>query len=144
MMTMMQGLLAERFKLVFHRETRQVQAYVLEIAKNGPKLVAGDGGASTTSNGRGDIVAANATMDRFAEILSRQTDLPVVNATRLNGSFNLSLKWSLETSKSPNDLLSEGPSLFAALHEQLGLRLRARKVPFKKLIIDHAEKPVAD
>src|ERR1700732_4519911 len=55
LMALLQTLLAERFKLVFHRETRTVPAFVLEVAKNGPKLERAEDGESTTHNGRGLI-----------------------------------------------------------------------------------------
>ena len=94
LMAMLQTLLTDRFKLAIHREAKPIQAYVLEVSKNGRKLEKGDGHGSRTTNGRGDIVATNATMDRFAEILSRQMDLPVINRTGLDGVFNLKLQWT--------------------------------------------------
>jgi uncharacterized protein (TIGR03435 family) len=143
LMQMLRMLLTERFKLAFHRDTRPIEAYVLEVAKNGPKLEKSGGGGATTSNGRGDIVVTNTTMDRFAEVLSRQMDLPVVNRTGLEGVFNLRLRWTPDTGKPPTDAgtASEGTSVFTAIQEQLGLRLRGQKVPIEVLVIDHAEKP---
>jgi uncharacterized protein (TIGR03435 family) len=143
LMIMLQTLMAERFKLVLHREARPIQAYVLEVRKDGPKLEKGDGHGAKTNNGRGDIVATNASMDRFAEILSRQMDLPVVNHTGLEGVFNLRLQWTLESARAarPEGAPADGPSVFTAIQEQLGLRLRAAKVPVEVLVIDHAEKP---
>lgn len=67
---MLQALLADRFKLVLHRETKQIDAYILETRNEAARLEKGDGKGATTNNGRGNIVAMNATMDRFAEILS--------------------------------------------------------------------------
>jgi uncharacterized protein (TIGR03435 family) len=147
LMTMLQTLLAERFRLVLHREAKPIEVYILDVAKNGPKLEKGDGLGSKTNNGRGDIVATNATMDRFAEILSRQTDRPVVNETGLEGVFNLKLQWTPESAtpaKQPDGAAIDGPSLFTAIQEQLGLQLRARKVPVEVLVIDHLEKPSAN
>jgi uncharacterized protein (TIGR03435 family) len=72
--TMLRNLLAERFKLVVHRETRAVQALVLEVAKNGPKLEKTEAGEASTNSGRGRIDARKHTMDRFADVLSRQMD----------------------------------------------------------------------
>ena len=144
LMTMLQTLLADRFKLALHREAKPIEAYVLEVTKNGPKLKKGDGGGAKTSNGRGDIVATNATMDRFAEILSRQMDLPVVNQTGLDGVFNLRLQWTPESARPgqlSKDVVIEGPSIFTAIQEQLGLRLHTEKVPIEVLMVDHAEKP---
>ena len=84
-------------------------------------------------------------MDRFAEVLSRQMDLPVVNRTGLEGVFNLKLEWTPESAKQikpgVDGAAMEGPSIFTAIQQQLGLRLRAQKTPVEILVIDHAEKP---
>jgi uncharacterized protein (TIGR03435 family) len=138
LMAMLRTLLAERFKLVVHRETRNVQALVLEVAKGGSKLERAEDGAATTQNGRGMIDARVITMSRFAEVLSRQMDLPLVDSTGLKGAFNLKLEWRPESAKDPTD---NRPSVFDALQEQLGLRLQSRKVPIEMLVIDHAERP---
>ncbi len=135
LMAMLQTLLAERFKLATHRESRPIEAYVLEVAKNGPKLEKSEGGTSSTDNGRGNLAVKNTTLDRFAQVLSRQMDLPVVNHTGLEGAYNMQLKWSLDSAK------ADGPSVFTAIQEQLGLRLRAQKTPIEVIVIDHAEKP---
>jgi uncharacterized protein (TIGR03435 family) len=121
-MRMLQTLLAERFQLALHRDTKPLMAYVLEVRKNGPKLEKGDGQGSKTNSGRGTIAAANTMMDRFAEILSRQMDLPIVNRTGLDGVFNVKLEWTPESAKSakPADAGAlEGPSIFTAIREQL-------------------------
>jgi uncharacterized protein (TIGR03435 family) len=107
----------------------------------------GDGNGAATNNGRGHIVATNASMDRFAEILSRQMDRPVVNQTGLQGVFNLTLQWTPDSARPANPqngAATEGPSIFTAIQEQLGLRLRAQKVPVDVLVIDHAERPDAN
>jgi uncharacterized protein (TIGR03435 family) len=141
--TMLQALLADRFKLVLHHETKAIDAYIIELRNEAPKLEKGDGKGATTQNGRGNIVATNATMDRFAEILSRQMDRPIVNHTALEGVFNITLKWTpaATTATKPDNAAPDGPSIFTAIQEQLGLRLRAQKVPLEVLVVDHAEKP---
>jgi len=136
LMAMLRTLLAERFKLSFHRETKSVPALVLETAKNGPKLEKAEDGAATTNSVRGSIEATMITMRRFAEVLSRQTDLPVIDQTGLEGAFNLKLKWTLENAKTDS-----GPSIFTAIQEQLGLRLQSRKMPIEILVVDHAQRP---
>jgi uncharacterized protein (TIGR03435 family) len=140
LMEMLQTLLTERFKLTLHRETRIEPALVLEVAKNGPKLEKAAGGeSSTTSSGSNtgkSMDARNTTMDRFAAVLSREMDLPVVNRTGLDGVFNIKLAWSREDSGA-----AEGPSIFTAVQEQLGLRLRSEKAPVEVIVIDHAEQP---
>jgi uncharacterized protein (TIGR03435 family) len=83
-------------------------------------------------------------MERFAEILSRQTDLPVVNHTNLEGVFNLKLEWTpdnVQLANPPDNTAIQGPSLFTAVEEQLGLRLRSEKMLLEVLVIDHLEKP---
>jgi uncharacterized protein (TIGR03435 family) len=148
LMMMLQGLLAERFKLALHRETRTISSYVLEVAKNGPKLEKappGEAGTNTsTSNTAVTIDAHNTDMDAFARILGRKTDLPVVNRTGLDGIFNFRLHWTPESAMAAKGGATEGPSVFTALQEQLGLRLRAQKAPVEFLVIDHAEKPSAN
>jgi len=138
LMVILQGLLVERFKLALHRETRTIQALVLEVAKSGPKFEktqAAEATTNTSSNKTGiSIAARGADMDAFARILARNTDLPVVNQTGLEGIFNLNLQWT-------RDSANAGPSIFTALQEQLGLRLRSQKAPVEIIVIEHAEKP---
>ena len=137
LMTMLRTLLAERFQLRIHRETRLVQAYLLEVASKGPKLRAAETLESATRNAPGLIDATTITMDRFAEVLSRQTDLPVLNRTGLQGAFDLKLQWTPDSAAATDT----GPPIFTAIQQQLGLRLRSRKTPVEVLVIDHAEKP---
>lgn len=148
LMVMLQGLLAERFKLVLHRETRTIPAIVLEVGKNGPKLEKappGEAGTNTSTSNTGVIIDAhNTDVDSFAKILARRTDLPVVNHTGLEGIFNLKLRWTPEGARPPGGGATEEASLFTAIQEQLGLRLRSQKAPVEILVIDHVEKPSAN
>jgi uncharacterized protein (TIGR03435 family) len=131
-MAMLRTLMQERFKLDAHRESRVLPAYVLEVAKKGPKLDKAVGTESITNWSRGRIIAKATTMKHFAEVLSRVMDFPVVNQTGIDGQFDLKLEWtSAET----------GPSIFIALQEQLGLRLASRKTAVDVVVIDHVEKP---
>ncbi len=115
-------------------------AIVLEVAKGGPKLQKSEITDSSTHNGRGLIDAKGTTMDHFAEVLSRQMDMPVVNRTGLDGIFDLKLEWTPESPKPSTDT---GPSVFTAI-QSLGLRLRSQKVPVEVIVIDHAERPAAN
>jgi uncharacterized protein (TIGR03435 family) len=92
------------------------------------------GGESVDLSHNGGIDSKNATMQHFAEVLSRQMDLPVVNRTGLDGAFNLKLQWAPQN-------VDAGPSIYTAVQEQLGLRLRAEKTPVDVIVIDHAERP---
>jgi uncharacterized protein (TIGR03435 family) len=136
---MMQALLQERFHLAFHREDRNLQALVLEVAKNGPKLEKASGGDAVTDGSHGSLTLKNTTMDGLAERLARVSDLPVVNRTGIDGVFNMKLAWTPEgeNPKGPGS----PPSLFTAIQEQLGLRLQSQKAPVSVLVVDHAEKP---
>ena len=145
LMVMLQNLLVERFKLVIHRETRTMQAFVLEVGKNGPELEKAEGGPAEThtSSGKGNVSidARNMDLPAFAQRLAREMELPVVNQTGLPGIYNFKLRWTPETSKGLTDGTAEWPSIFTAIQEQLGLRLHAQKAPVEVLVIDHVEKP---
>jgi uncharacterized protein (TIGR03435 family) len=145
LMAMLRTLLAERFRLAVHHESRLAPVYFLEVTKNGPKLEKSAGEGSRSNNGRGVIEARALTMDGFAQRLSRQTDLPVVNRTGLEGAYNLKLQWTPESQRAskPGEVgaVDTGISIFTAIQEQLGLRLRPQKAPLEMLVIDHAEKP---
>ncbi len=135
---LLRGILADRFKLALHHETRTIEAYLLEVAKNGPKMEKAAGGESMDQAGNGRLDSRNTSMPHFAEVLSRQMDLPVVNRTGLDGVFNLKLQWAPEYARQTHDTT---PTIYTAIQEQLGLRLRAEKMPIDVLVIDHVERP---
>ena len=144
LMTMLRMLLAERFKLVLHRESRRGEAMVLEVAKNGPNLEpAGDASASW-NNMRDHLDATKITMGQFADILSRNLNLPVMDRTGLTGAFNFRLRWNpdnadaLERDEATAVLRLE---MATAVARQLGLTLKSRRMPVEILVIDHAERP---
>ena len=143
-MAMLQTLLAERFKLAIHRENKPSEAYLLVVAKSGPKLEKAKDGEPTTNGSHGGIDAQVITMKRFAEVLSRQMDFPVVDRTGLGGAFNLKLRWSPESDQpvKPGQIpaADSGPSIFTAI-QQLGLRLQTGKTPVDVLVIDRVEMP---
>ena len=134
---MLQPLLADRFKLVLHHESRSTEAYVLEVAKNGPRLSRTEPGEANTNSRRGSIQAQHSSMDHLAEVLGRFLDRPILNRTELDGVYNLNLQWTPDTS--PADT-PDRVSIFTAVQEQLGLRLRAEKI-VDTLVIDRAERP---
>ena len=132
---MLQTLLAQRFKLTIRRESRVAHAYVLTVAKNGPKLEKSAGGETNVFYGRGRIDARSITLDALAERLGRHLDLPVVNRTGLDGAFNILLEWTPDESRE-----TDKPSIFTAV-QQFGLRIAAQRVPVQVIVVDHAEKP---
>jgi uncharacterized protein (TIGR03435 family) len=155
-MVMLRGLLAERFKLTFHRQEKEFSIYELSVAKGGAKMK-----ASAPSDEQAALIstvypqkivmpARNATMEDFVAILQRAVmDRPVVNKTGLQGKFDFDLEWAPDETQfggevpvAPSDAPS--PPLFVAMQEQLGLKLEATKGPVSAFVIDTAEKPSAD
>jgi uncharacterized protein (TIGR03435 family) len=142
---MLRTLLNERFYLKTHTETRKLNSYALMVAKNGPKLPV----TSTTSDGAfvfGDdhISASGFSMAGLANRLSGpvfKLDRPVVDLTGIKGTFDFMLNWS------PDGIATTeghpGASIFTALQEQLGLKLVARRLAFKIVVIDPADKEPA-
>ena len=137
----LQSLLADRFQLKYHRETRESPVYFLVAAKTGPKLTkhTGAGGTGMDENGGKDkatMSATNLTMAGLASWLAREMDRPVIDHTGIDGDFDVKLEWSPEQISA-----SSGPSIFTALQEQLGLRLESGKGPVEMIVIDSIEKP---
>jgi uncharacterized protein (TIGR03435 family) len=142
---MLQGLLEDRFQLKVHRERKTMQAYVLEPAKDGPKLQKVEAGEANTMSSSSDSVmtldADRISMDRFARVLARQMDHPVVNHTGLDGVYHLRLLWTPESARQPDSSAVDHGSIFSAVQEQLGLRLRSATVPVESIVIDQAAMP---
>ena len=143
---MLQSLLEDRFKLVVHREPRQLSGYALVPAKQGPKMAIAkpsENGSDMHSN-NSQAKARSLTMDQFARYLSRNRDIGkvVVNQTGLTDRFDFELNWMpVQLDPKPNAAADDRASIFTAIQEQLGLRLEAAKVQVQAIIIDHAEKP---
>ena len=134
---MLQALIAARFRLVFHRETKELPVYSLTVSKNGPKLQRADSSNGITHNsGRsGNHATGKVTMERLADFLSQRIGRTVLDKTGLEGAFEIVLDWSADT-----DDTASGPSLFTAVQEQLGLKLSAQKGPVEILVIDSVNK----
>jgi uncharacterized protein (TIGR03435 family) len=138
---MVQSLLADRFKLVSHVEPRELPVYVLVVAKGGAKLQEAKGGAKFDSN-RAQITDQGASIATLADQLARVVGRPVVDKTGTAGRFDLTLKWTPDNGAPQPD--SEGPSIFTAIQEQLGLKLEPAKSAVMVLVIDHVEMPSAN
>jgi uncharacterized protein (TIGR03435 family) len=141
---MMQALLAERFHLQVHRETKEMAIYALVIAKGGPKIrpSAPDatGGSMVRASEKGlRMEASRGTMEQLARQLAGTSGRYVVDRTGLSGPYAFTLEWWPANRTPPPD--SDVPSMFDAVQEQLGLKLEATKGPVEMLVIDRAEKP---
>jgi uncharacterized protein (TIGR03435 family) len=154
LMLMVQALVTERFGFAFHRETKEMPIYALVVAKNGPKLAASEPGSQNSlMMGRGKLEGKNMKISALAKILTNPLGRTVVDKTGLTGDYNFTVEWTPDVNESmgpkgmpseaPRDATSmpDGPSLFTALQEQLGLRLESQKGPVEMLVVDRAERP---
>jgi bla regulator protein blaR1 len=168
---MLQALLADRFQLKLHRDTKELPVYALVIAKTGLKVheaTPGDaypngfkgpdsrGGAGMMfmeGNG-GPVRGQGIPMANLVHFLSQQLGRIVVDKTGLTGKYDFTLQWTPDESQGPPGGPpgidnapppdTSGPSIFTAIQEQLGLKLESQKGPVEILVIDHAEKPSAN
>jgi uncharacterized protein (TIGR03435 family) len=163
---MVQSLLAERFKLRVSTRTKELPVYALVVAKNGPHLTPVNVSPeqqvrrmpTLTGGSRGELKAGAVSMAIFTGWLSGRPDTGnrvVIDATGLKGSYDFTLNWTPDdvhiaqfngagagqgpANTSPPE--SSGLSIFTALQEQLGLKLKSRKAPVEVLVIDHVERP---
>lgn len=136
---MLAALLADRFKLTVHTEAREMPIYAMVIAKGGPKL----GGANSSADslpgeGRITVRPGSDSLAILVYELSWRLGRPVVDRTGLQYRQKLILGWEENDGMSAD---SNGPSLFTAIQEQLGLKLESTRGPVPVLLIDHAERP---
>jgi uncharacterized protein (TIGR03435 family) len=143
MRLMLQALLAERFQLKVHRDAPLRPAFVLVVAKGGPKLKpaeSGDGQVHFSMAGKEQVLAGSNTslalLIPWLRSMSGQ-ERPVVDQTGLTSTYDFRVQW-LPDADAPS------VALFPALQEQLGLRMEARNAPVEVLVVDSAEKPAAD
>ncbi len=138
---MLQALLAERFGLQTHNESKVMSLYALVVGKSGPKAAATESqsGIKMSVGPKGTKMTGKTTMKGLAESLSGMLDRPVVDMTELKGSFDIELAWSPEDLAKTSDGADEA-SVFTALQERLGLKLDPRKGAVELLVIDHVEK----
>jgi uncharacterized protein (TIGR03435 family) len=145
---MLKRLLADRFVLKFHRETKMRQGYALVPGKTGPKLGEAAGAVPNLKASRGQVQAARVSMSMFTNFLSRYLGRPIFDGTGLQGSYDFKMTWTPgETEQSlpagENAALtdSSATSIFTALQDQLGLKLESKTVPVEVFVIDHVERP---
>jgi uncharacterized protein (TIGR03435 family) len=140
LLQMLQRLLADRFNLRVHRERRQVRVYALVVARGGPKMKAASDVRSNFTFGAGHVAASELSMAELADRLGGpvfQLGIPVIDSTGLPGTFDFTLDWS--SGDAAVEAIAK-PSLFTAIEEQLGLRLRPAKSMIDIWVVDHAER----
>ena len=156
---LLEPLLVDRFKLRFHRETKQLPVYSLVVAKGGQKfrthVDSTDGKDEPTVSGRqsgsnASVSASKTSMSKLADLLGDHMDRTVIDNTRLRGDYDFKLEWAQDHPGEPigpsvlggleESLGLSGPGIFTALDEQLGLKLESSKGHVEVIAIDGAEK----
>lgn len=152
---MIRQLLADRFKLTFHREPREMPVYAIVLAPGGHKLTKNDtnpdGLPGLLFRGLGVLPVTNATIGDFAAVMQGAVmDRPVVDKTGLTGKWDFQLRWTPDESQFASmgvrvppqtDDPNAPPGLFTALPQQLGLKMDPVRAPVEVVVIDKVEKP---
>ena len=158
--SMIRKLLAERFKLTLHIEKKEFPAFVLSVAKDGPKLTVSESKSPLPGLGFGPGKGGlgcrvnNGTMSEFTGFLQQLVlDRPVVDETGLTARYDFNFVFTPDDSQfnghppqlpKPADNVEVAPSLFEAVQQTLGLKLEAKKAMVDVIAIDHVEKPSAN
>jgi uncharacterized protein (TIGR03435 family) len=156
MRPLLQAMMAGRFSLKVHRETKEMPVYALSVEKNGSKLVANVGAAWQFRPGNGSLVVKKGGSAALAAWLSQNLGRVVIDKTGLTGEYDYALEWSPDPGEGGPESIglppeapaphaeTNGPSIFTALQEQLGLRLVSQKGPVEIIVIDRVERPTAN
>jgi uncharacterized protein (TIGR03435 family) len=188
MYPMIRTLLADRFKLAVHHETRELPIYALMLARSDGRLgaqmkpAAVDCAALRGARGNapppippapgerlacgirmspGNLTAGGTTMAQLATVLARFVDRVIVDRTALTANFDIDLTWTPDRLPQGGPGLQggpggappappvaaidpNGPSIFTAVQEQLGLKLESTKGPVDVVVIASAEHPMED
>ena len=156
---MLQQLLAERFKMKVHTETRMQDVYSLVMARadgrQGPQLRAPTrdcskpidasgavcGFSSRTTNGVRSVSLQGRSIGNLVIVLTNTVGRTVIDRTGLSGLFDIDLEWEADDTLRVTSATSTAPPIFTALQVQLGLRLEPSQGPAEVLVIDHIERP---
>jgi uncharacterized protein (TIGR03435 family) len=139
---LMQKMLSDRFKLAVHRETRPAPGYALVVSRGGRKLLDSAGPRTYFTVRPGLIEGKQRSISELRGGLAQMLDRPVEDRTALTGRYDLKLEWNpQELAALPETRgATEGPSLFTALQEQLGLKLERIRTRLDFIVVDHAER----
>lgn len=164
--SMLQTLLAQRFNLKAHRETREQPVYEVVVARTdgrlGPQLKPSTADCASATNptalppspdspcaglfgvgpAGGRIISKGQPLSRVMSALSMAVSRTVVDRTALQGAFDVDLQWGADAAAVVT--ASDTPSIFTALQEQLGLRLEPSRAPVEVLVIESVERPTPD
>ena len=145
---MMRTLLADRFQLKFHQETKTLPVFDLVVAKDGPKFSRAPETAQGGTRGNpGQLTISKGTMASLVSTLSNILHKKVIDKTGLTGEYEMKLKWTPDDFQPPPLRPNvpppnpNTPSIFTAIQEQLGLKLESSKGSVEGLVIDSISKP---
>jgi len=153
---MVQSMMADRFQLKVHRETKEESVYALVVEKNGPKMIPHTGDERQFRSRYGSLAVKKGRVESFADWLSRQLGRVVIDKTDLKGEYDYALEWTPDPGQGGPESIglppeaprphvdTNGPSIFTAVQEQLGLRLVSQKGPVEIIVIDRVERPSAN
>ena len=141
MMPMLQALLRDRFRVSVHRETKEMPVYEMVVAKDGLKLLPFDPThpPAPVHTRAGAMLTGITTMSQLAMRMSGPAGRPVADKTGLDGRYNFVLIYTPLSAQSEASSDS-APDFFAAVQQQLGLKLEPKKAPIEVLVIDRAER----
>jgi len=142
---MLQALLAERFKLAVHRDSREMTALVLTVAKGGHKLKPADAeGSPSFQSGKMNLTGKNAGVGQMVEFIANAIHTPVIDQTGLTGRYDYFLDIEMyvtEEARRASGVPPEAGSIIAAaIQAELGLKMESKKVPVDVIVVDHVEK----
>jgi uncharacterized protein (TIGR03435 family) len=157
----LQSLLADRFNLTVHREGKDLPIYALSVDKVGAKFQSSKKdqfsiSVRSNTNGQRRLIGEKSSMLALSDYLSTLVDRPVLDHTGITGDFDFTFEWDAHNSPSGGIQIAspqisrdtstapEGPSIFTAIREQLGLKLDATRGTVDVLIVDGADRPSRD
>ena len=148
------ALLADRFKLIYHMDTRELPIFNLVQAKGGSKLQPSKSSGMTVDswNNKIDVRGGDNTVALLTDELSKRLGRVVVDKTGIQGRYDIVLNWTPDDEVAPGSngggglsgAPDSGPSIFTAIQEQLGLKLESQKGPVQVLVIDRIDMPSAN
>jgi uncharacterized protein (TIGR03435 family) len=147
MKLMLQTLLTDRFNLSFHRQSRELKAFALTVAKGGAKVhpAAAPDAAPFRQNSANGTVVRSMTIREFGDFISGPLRMPVVDQTGLTGKYDFAIDFTPYLPDPAKNMDGTRPDttsiLMAALQDEVGLKLESRKSQVDVMVIDHIDKP---
>lgn len=145
---MLQKLLADRFKLSLHHESRDMQMFRLVVAPGGPKAKTHVEGAPAPTDDK-EAAATSApgvyykvqgkTMADLTKVIENHIHRPVSDATGLSGKYDFDIWWTFSDLTADASAAGDSPTIYSAI-QSLGLKLESHKGPLEVIVIDHVEK----